>query len=63
MIVYRSLGVILFELFVGQPPFYTDNIYTLLRLIVKDPVTFPPEIQPQFRDFLNGLLQCDADLL
>ena len=52
-----SLGVILFELFVGRPPFYTDNIYTLLRHIVKDPVSYPDVIQPQFQHFLNGLLQ------
>ena len=25
-----SLGVIIYELFVGQPPFYTNSIYTLI---------------------------------
>ena len=30
-----SLGVILYELFVGKPPFYTTNIYALISLIVK----------------------------
>jgi fused-like protein len=51
-----SLGVILYELFVGQPPFYTNSIYTLIQLIVKDPVKFPPNIEPDFKDFLKGLL-------
>ena len=34
------MGVILYELFVGQPPFYTNSIYTLIHLIVKDPVKY-----------------------
>ncbi len=51
-----SLGVILYELFVGQPPFYTNSIYTLIHLIVKDPVKYPPNMEPEFKDFLKGLL-------
>ena len=30
-----SLGIILYELFVGQPPFYTTSIYSLINHIVK----------------------------
>ena len=51
-----SLGVILYELFVGQPPFYTSNLYSLIQLIVKDPVKFPDNITPEFKSFLKGLL-------
>eukprot|EP01059_Diplonema_ambulator_P005285 TRINITY_DN15032_c0_g1_i3.p1 TRINITY_DN15032_c0_g1~~TRINITY_DN15032_c0_g1_i3.p1 ORF type:complete len:990 (+),score=312.20 TRINITY_DN15032_c0_g1_i3:300-3269(+) len=51
-----SLGCILYELFYGVPPFYTNNIYSLIHLIVKDPVKFPDQISPCFRSFLKGLL-------
>jgi hypothetical protein len=30
-----SLGIILFELFAGKPPFYTNSLYSLMNLIVK----------------------------
>lgn len=51
-----SLGVILYELFVGQPPFYTNSIYRLIDLIIKDPVKYPDNMTPDFKDFLQGLL-------
>jgi serine/threonine protein kinase len=52
-----SLGVILFELYVGQPPFYTNSIYSLINHIVKDPVKYPNDISKDFKSFLSGLLQ------
>jgi len=52
-----SLGVILYELYVGQPPFYTNSIYSLINHIVKDPVKFPSDISKDFKTFLQGLLQ------
>jgi len=51
-----SLGIILYELFVGQPPFYTNSIYSLINLIVNDPVKYPDNMSPNFKDLLKGLL-------
>jgi serine/threonine protein kinase len=51
-----SLGVILYELVVGKPPFYTNNFFSLIQFIVKDPVKFPPTISQNFKSFLRGLL-------
>ncbi len=55
-----SLGVILYELHVGQPPFYTNNIYTLISLIMKDSVKYPPDMSSEFKSFLSGLLTKQA---
>ncbi|RID62619.1 hypothetical protein BRARA_E01681 [Brassica rapa] len=51
-----SLGVILYELYVGQPPFYTNSVYALIRHIVKVYKSFPDEMSPYFKSFLKGLL-------
>lgn len=48
-----SLGVILFELFTGQPPFYTNSIYTLIHKIVGNPVVYPETMSPVFKSFLQ----------
>jgi len=55
-----SLGVILFELYVGQPPFCTDNMYSLIKLIVSSEVQYPDTCSPEFRSFLQGLLVKDC---
>ena len=51
-----SLGVILYELYKGKPPFYTNSIYKLINIIVKDPVKYPSSMSADFRSFLRGLL-------
>ena len=54
--IFRALGCILYELFTGQPPFYTNSIFQLVSLIIKDPVRWPKNMSPVFKDFLQGLL-------
>jgi fused len=48
-----SLGVILYELFMGVPPFYTNNIVSLMNLIVKNQIKFPADASRDFCDFLK----------
>lgn len=55
-----SLGVILFELYTGEPPFYTESIYKLVDLILKQAVPWPVDMPTHLRSFLGGLLQKDA---
>jgi hypothetical protein len=54
-----SLGVILYELFVGKPPFYTTSIYVLIKQIISDVPTYPANMSDSFKSFLKGLLQKD----
>nr|XP_041573539.1 serine/threonine-protein kinase 36 isoform X2 [Taeniopygia guttata] len=51
-----SVGCILYELFVGTPPFYTNSIFHLVSLILKEPVKWPEAMSPVFKSFLQGLL-------
>ena len=51
-----SLGVILYELATGTPPFTAPNLITLVDHISKDPVIYPESITGPFKDFLKGLL-------
>ena len=51
-----SLGVILYELYVGQPPFYTNNFTTLMNKIIKENVKYPDSMSREFKEFLKGLL-------
>eukprot|EP00906_Rhabdomonas_costata_P025024 RCo035864 len=55
-----SLGCILYELIVGVPPFYTNSIYTLIHMIVKDVVKYPENISADCKSFLKGLLNKTA---
>ncbi|NWU95038.1 STK36 kinase, partial [Upupa epops] len=54
-----SVGCILYELFVGTPPFYTSSIFQLINLITKDPVKWPATMSTVFKSFLQGLLMKD----
>lgn len=56
LLSFRALGCILYELFTGTPPFYTNSIFQLVSLIIKDPVKWPKNMTPVFKDFLQGLL-------
>lgn len=59
-----SLGCILYELYYGKPPFYTNNLFALIKKIVCEPVKFDAKsddpISPDFKHFLNGLLTKSA---
>ncbi|KAM9846378.1 serine/threonine-protein kinase 36 [Aulostomus maculatus] len=56
-----ALGCILYELHTGAPPFYTNSIFHLVQLIVKDPVKWPDTMSYNCTTFLKGLLTKDPE--
>ena len=54
-----SLGCILYELFQGQPPFYTTSIFQLVSLIIQEEIKWPENMSPDLTSFLKGILTKD----
>jgi serine/threonine-protein kinase len=58
-----SLGVVLFELLTGQPPFTADNLSALLFAIAHHPHpdlhSLRPELPPMFQEVVNRAMQKD----
>ncbi|KAF0972041.1 hypothetical protein FDP41_009737 [Naegleria fowleri] len=52
-----SLGILLYEMMVGLPPFYSENINEMYELILKAPLKFPNFIPADAQSLLRGLLE------
>ncbi|KAF8315706.1 AGC/Akt protein kinase [Clavulina sp. PMI_390] len=55
-----TLGVLLYEMLTGLPPFFHENTDTMYRRILQDPLRFPDEIGADARSILTGLLTREA---
>ena len=53
------LGIVLFELMYGLPPFYSRDIHEMYDNILHKPLKLKPTISVAGRNFLEGLLQKD----
>ncbi|XP_015238329.1 PREDICTED: serine/threonine-protein kinase 36 [Cyprinodon variegatus] len=54
-----ALGCILYELHTGVPPFYTNSIFHLVQLIVREQIRWPDTMSDSCMSFLKGLLTKD----
>jgi serum/glucocorticoid-regulated kinase 2 len=54
-----TLGVLLYEMMTGLPPFYDENVNTMYQRILMDPLVFPSDISGESKSVMTGLLQRD----
>ncbi|KAG1768878.1 kinase-like domain-containing protein [Suillus placidus] len=54
-----TLGVLLYEMMTGLPPFYDENVNVMYQRILSDPLLFPSDMPSEARSVMIGLLQRD----
>ena len=55
-----ALGVLVFEMLAGYPPFYDDNPLGIYHKIMDGYYEFPPHIEPKARDLVKSFLCADT---
>lgn len=56
-----SFGSLIYEMLTGLPPFYSQDVQEMYRKIMTDKLKFPPYIQEDAKNLLEGLLQRDVN--
>lgn len=51
-----SLGILLYEMLCGLPPFYSESVNEMYELILKKPLEFPEDVTADARDLCQKLL-------
>ncbi|KZV62175.1 Pkinase-domain-containing protein [Peniophora sp. CONT] len=54
-----TLGVLLYEMMTGLPPFYDENVNIMYQRILQDPLQFPPDMPVEAQSLIAQLLQRD----
>jgi protein kinase X len=54
-----SLGVLLYEMLVGYPPFFDKDVFGLYQKILTNEIVYPKFLSPAAKDLIKQLLQLD----
>ncbi|KAH3681154.1 hypothetical protein WICPIJ_007849 [Wickerhamomyces pijperi] len=57
-----TLGVLLYEMLTGLPPYYDTDVSVMYQKILKDPLRFPSDLDPDAKDILIHLLARDPKI-
>ncbi|KAI9179567.1 Serine/threonine-protein kinase [Blastocladiella emersonii ATCC 22665] len=55
-----SLGILLYEMTAGIPPFYSENTNLMYQKIMYEEIAFPPGFSAEAQSLIRGLLTRDA---
>jgi len=62
MVDYYTLGVLLYEMISGVPPFYTNNKEEMRRRILEAELIFPARFGESLKDLIGKLLNRDPKI-
>jgi serine/threonine protein kinase len=54
-----ALGILIFEMIVGYPPFFDDSAYGIYEAILEGKINFPSFVDAYAKDLVKGLLTSD----
>eukprot|EP00285_Hemiselmis_virescens_P010980 CAMPEP_0173398108 /NCGR_PEP_ID=MMETSP1356-20130122/40501_1 /TAXON_ID=77927 ORGANISM="Hemiselmis virescens, Strain PCC157" /NCGR_SAMPLE_ID=MMETSP1356 /ASSEMBLY_ACC=CAM_ASM_000847 /LENGTH=637 /DNA_ID=CAMNT_0014357533 /DNA_START=15 /DNA_END=1928 /DNA_ORIENTATION=+ len=57
-----SLGILIYEMLCGLPPFYSESTSKAYRRLLTDDIVYPPHVSEEARKLLRGLLNTDLAL-
>eukprot|EP00735_Rhodelphis_limneticus_P007810 TRINITY_DN20463_c0_g1::TRINITY_DN20463_c0_g1_i1::g.17::m.17 TRINITY_DN20463_c0_g1::TRINITY_DN20463_c0_g1_i1::g.17 ORF type:complete len:376 (+),score=76.33,sp/P28178/PK2_DICDI/56.33/9e-131,Pkinase/PF00069.20/6.8e-74,Pkinase_Tyr/PF07714.12/5.2e-36,Kinase-like/PF14531.1/9.5e+02,Kinase-like/PF14531.1/3.3e-05,Pkinase_C/PF00433.19/0.00011 TRINITY_DN20463_c0_g1_i1:96-1223(+) len=55
-----SLGTLIYEMLIGVPPFYCEDLHEMYERILKEPLKLPASLSQDAKSLLSGLLTRDV---